>query len=136
MKKKSIIPVQPIEPWRERLPCLEPIVTATGIEIALQRLLDTICQRLQQEGMGIRKAVFTGFRADGKLEKIEIGTHRATLNAKHLYKLFEDKISTIEPASRDRTFYDRSIENRKIFLRIRKNFGIRSADWRIRDYQN
>ncbi|MEJ0082210.1 MAG: DNA polymerase Y family protein [Puia sp.] len=96
-EEEAIISVQPIEPWRERLPCLEPIITSTGIAIALQRLLDTICQRMKQEGMGIRKAVFTGFRADGKLEKLEIGTHRATLNAKHLYKLFEEKISTIEP---------------------------------------
>jgi protein ImuB len=96
-KEEPIIPVQPIEPWRERLPCLEPIVTATGIEIALQRLLEMICLRLQHEGLGIRKASFTGFRVDGKLEKIEIGTHRATHNATHLYKLFEDKISTIEP---------------------------------------
>ena len=96
-EEEAIISVQPVEPWRERLPCLEPIITATGIEIALQRLLDTICQRMKQEGMGIRKAVFTGFRADRKLEKLEIGTHRATLNAKHLYKLFEEKISTIEP---------------------------------------
>ena len=95
--EEPLFPVQPVEPWRDRLPCLEPIVTATGIEIALQRLLNTICHRMQQDGMGIRKAVFTGFRADGKLEKIEIGTHRATLNEKHLYKLFEDKISTIEP---------------------------------------
>jgi protein ImuB len=96
-EEEPIISIQPIEPWRERLPCLEPIVTATGIEIALQRLLDTICVRMEQEGMGFRKAVFTGFRIDGKMEKIEIGTHRATHNAKHLYKLFEDKISTIEP---------------------------------------
>jgi protein ImuB len=42
-------PVQPIEPYQERLPCLEPIVTATGIEIALQQLLQTLCLRLQQE---------------------------------------------------------------------------------------
>jgi protein ImuB len=97
-KEQLISPIFPIEPWRERLPCLEPIVTATGIEIALQRLLDIICKKLEQEGMGIRKAVFTGFRVDGKLEKIEIGTYRATFNSAHLYKLFEDKIPSIEPA--------------------------------------
>ncbi len=113
-EEEAIIPVEPIEPWRERLPCLEPIVTATGIEIALQLLLDTICQRLQQEGMGIRKAVFTGFRTDGKMEKIEIGTHRATLNAKHLYKLFEDKISTIEPAPGIEFFMIEALKTEKI----------------------
>ena len=46
-----------------------------------------------QEGIGIRKAVFTGYRIDNKMEKIEIGTNRATHNAKHLFKLFEEKIS-------------------------------------------
>jgi protein ImuB len=91
-------PVFPAEPYRERLPCLEPIVTSTGIEIALQRLLDVMSLRLQKENKGIRKAVFTGYRIDGKIEKIEIGTHRATFNSIHLFKLFEIKIATIEPA--------------------------------------
>ena len=42
--------IQPItvpEPWQERLPCLEPICTAAGIEIAIKRLLVTLCLRLQ-----------------------------------------------------------------------------------------
>ncbi len=97
-KDEPILPIFPIEPWRERLPCLEPIVTATGIEIALQRLLETLCIKLQKEEIGIRKAVFTSFRVDGKEEKIEIGTHRASYNRSHLFKLFENKICTIEPA--------------------------------------
>jgi protein ImuB len=113
-EEELLTPVQPIEPWRERLPCLEPIITATGIEIALQRLLNTICHRMQQEGMGIRKAVFTGFRADGKLEKIEIGTHRASINAGHLYKLFEDKISTIEPGPGIELFMIEALKAEKI----------------------
>jgi len=93
-----IMPVQPIEPYQERLPCLEPILTATGIEMALQRLLDTVCHRLQQEQKGLRVATFKGYRIDGKIEKIEIGTNRPTCNSKHLFKLFEIKIETIEPA--------------------------------------
>ena len=97
-EKETINPVQPVEPYHERLPCLEPIVTATGIQIALQRLLDTLCNRLQQEEKGLRKAIFKCYRVDGKMEKIEIGTHRPSCNTRHLFKLFEDKISTIEPA--------------------------------------
>lgn len=96
-EEEPITPVLPVDPWRERLPCLEPIVTAIGIEIALKRLLEMICRKLQLAGMGVRKLVFTGFRMDGKIEKIEIGTHRATHNEVHLYKLFKDKISMIEP---------------------------------------
>jgi protein ImuB len=90
-------PVQPIEPYHERLPCLEPIVTATGIEIALQRLLETLCKRLRQEEKGLRQARFKCYRVDGKIEEISIGTNRPTHNVKHLFKLFELKISTIEP---------------------------------------
>jgi protein ImuB len=98
-EKEVINPVQPIEPYQERLPCLEPIITATGIEIALQRLLDTLCHRLQQEQKGLRTALFKGYRMDGKIQKIEIGTNRPSCNAKHLFKLFETKIESIEPAS-------------------------------------
>jgi len=97
-EEEWIMPVQPIEPYQERLPCPEPIVTATGIEMALQRLLDTLCHRLQQEQKGLREATFKGYRVDGKIEKIGIGTNRPTCNVKHLFKLFEIKIESIEPA--------------------------------------
>jgi protein ImuB len=91
-------PLQPPEAYRERLPCPEPIVTATGIGIALRRLLDTICERLVKEGKGLRSALFMCYRIDGKLEQIDIGTNRPSRNASHLFKLFELKIPTIEPA--------------------------------------
>lgn len=98
-EEEGINPVHPIEPYQERLPCLDPIVTATGIEIALQRLLDTLCHRLEREQKGLRTALFKGYRIDGKVQKIEIGTNRPSCNTKHLFKLFEIKIESIEPAS-------------------------------------
>ncbi len=91
-------PVIPVEPYQERLPCLEPIVTATGIEMALDQLLKSLCYRLQQEQKGIRVATLKGYRVDGKTEQITIGTNRPSHHVPHLYKLFELKISTIEPA--------------------------------------
>ena len=97
-EEEMIIAVTPVEPCQERLPCLEYIVTATGIEIALKQLLHTLCTRLQQEEKGLRMAIFKGYRIDGKIEKIEIGTNRPSCNTRHLFKLFEIKIDTIEPA--------------------------------------
>ena len=91
-------PVQPIEPYQERLPCLDPIVTLAGIEIALQQLLEILCHRLQQEQKGLRSAVFKGYRVDGKTEQISIGTNRPSHHVKHIFKLFEFKLPTIEPA--------------------------------------
>jgi protein ImuB len=96
--EEHLNPVQPIEPYQERLPCLEPIVTAKGIEIALEQLLTTLCHRLQTEQKGLRTAIFKYYRIDGKIEKLEIGTNRPSCNSKHLFKLFEIKIETIEPA--------------------------------------
>jgi protein ImuB len=90
--------LQTIEDYHERLPCLEPIVTAKGIEIALQRLLEELCNRLKCEAKGLRFASFKGYRVDGKIERIEIGTNRPSNNTIHLFKLFEIKIDSIEPA--------------------------------------
>ncbi len=95
---EMIQPVIPAEPCQERLQCLEPIVSAKGIEIALERLLEKICTKLKREEKGLRKAVFTCYRIDGKIEQIEIGTNSPTANTGHLFKLFALKIETITPA--------------------------------------
>jgi len=98
LEEEIIQPVIPIEPYQERLPCLEPIVTASGIGIALQRLLENLCCRLKKEGKGIRGVSFKCFRIDGKTEEISIGTIRASHHVEHLFRLFELKIASIEPA--------------------------------------
>lgn len=91
-------PVQPVPAYLERLPCPEPICTATGIEIALKRLLESLCERFAREGKGMRTGFFRGYRLDGETEQISIGTNKASRNALHLFKLFELKIQEIEPA--------------------------------------
>ncbi len=97
--EEMLQPIQPIEPYMERLPCPEPIVTAAGIEIALKRLLELLCLHLQREAMGLRTAVFKCFRVDGKIINIEIGTNRPSHNAQHLFKLFDIKLPDIEPGA-------------------------------------
>ncbi len=90
--------LQPIEPYHERLPCLEPIRTATGIEIAIRKLLENLCRRLESEGKGLRTAVLKCYRVDGEIVEASIGTNSASHHINHLFKLFELKIPTIEPA--------------------------------------
>ncbi len=97
-EEETIIPVLPVEAYQERLPCLEPIVTATGIEIALERLLDKLCNRLMQEQKGLRTALLKGYRVDGKIEKISVSTNHPTHNKEHLSKLFGLQFSSFEPA--------------------------------------
>jgi protein ImuB len=96
-EEEFIEPLIPPEPFSERLHCLEPIVTKAGMEIALQKLLDTLCLRLKKEGKGLSTAIFRCFRLDGKVEQISIGTNHPSNTPNHLFKLFEEKIETIEP---------------------------------------
>ncbi len=92
-------PVVPIEPFEERLPCLEPILTRTGVEIGLRRTLEQLCHKLSQEQKGLRNACFKAYRADGQVSELNISTSRASHHVDHLYRLFEDKLSAfkVEP---------------------------------------
>ncbi|WP_290841356.1 DNA polymerase Y family protein [Flavobacterium sp.] len=91
-------PVKPIEPYQERLPTLELVCTATGIEIALEQLLEMLCARFEKEGVGLRSCVFKAYRIDGDVQQIDIGTGHPSKSLKHLFKLFEHKIGMFEPA--------------------------------------
>ncbi len=97
-EEELIEPLQLPPQFQQRLPCLEPIRTRTGIEIAIRRLLEKLCLQLQQEGKGLRSGVLTGHRVDGKVISIRIGTSSATHSVSHLFRLFELKIGEIRPA--------------------------------------
>jgi protein ImuB len=93
-----LVPLVPPVPYAERLPCLEPIRTVAGIEIAIQNLLEALCLRLQSEGKGLRKALLKCYRVDGKMVQAAISTNRGSHSVSHLLKLFGLQISKIEPA--------------------------------------
>lgn len=84
--------------FQERLPCLEPIKTRKGIEIAITRLLENLCQRLQEEGKGLRVGLLSCYRMDGEIVHVTIGTNGASHNVHHLFTLFQLKIEQIRPA--------------------------------------
>ena len=96
-EQEFIEPVYPVEPYQERLPCIDSITSRGGIEIALERLLQPLCRRLQQEGKGLRAAYFRGYRVDNNVSGIQICTSRASSNIEHLFHLFQMKIETMEP---------------------------------------
>jgi protein ImuB len=89
--------VQPLPAYLETLPCLEPIITAAGIGIALKQLLEQVCNRLKQEQKGLKAAAFKCYRLDGRIEKVSIGTIRGSVNETHLFRLFEIKIPGLAP---------------------------------------
>lgn len=97
-EEELLVPIQIQQPYMERLPCLDPIRTAVGIEIAIKMLLEKICSRLYEEGKGLRTAKLISYRVDGKIVEICIGTNAASNSIDHLFNLFQLKISSIAPA--------------------------------------
>jgi len=97
-REEFLHPLELPVPYHARLACLEPIQTAVGIEIGLQRLLEQLCQQLEKEGKGLRSAIFRCHRVDNHVQQLEIGTTRPSHKASHLFGLFKEKISSIEPA--------------------------------------
>ena len=95
--EEILIPVIPPVAYQERLPCLEPVITAGGIEYALARLLEMLCLRLQTESKGMRAALFRCHRVDGRIIEASVKTNRPTTRLTHVSKLFGIKIPMIEP---------------------------------------
>ncbi|WP_235985824.1 Y-family DNA polymerase [Mucilaginibacter segetis] len=98
LENEQIVALVPPVPYTERVPCLEPVKTVKAIEIAIQKLLEGVCIRLQSEGKGLRKGTLKCYRIDGKMTKVSISTNRGSYSVSHLFKLFELQISKIEPA--------------------------------------
>jgi protein ImuB len=93
-------PLKPVEPPRlylERLPALEPICTAKGIGLAVEQLLESLCERLSGEGSGLRNASLRCYRVDGDVQEVTIGTNLPTRNAQHLAGLFALKTGQLRP---------------------------------------
>jgi len=97
-ENEVLVPLQVAVLFSERLACLEPIKTKVGIEIAINKMLESLCKRMQAEGKGLRTGVLTGYRIDGKVVQVVIGTSGATHCASHLFKLFQLKVDQIRPA--------------------------------------
>jgi protein ImuB len=90
--------IVPPVPYTERLPSLEPIRTVPGIEIAIEKLLEMLCLRLQADGLGIRKAILKCHRIDGRKVQVGITTTKGSHSVSHLMRLFKLQIDKIEPA--------------------------------------
>ncbi len=85
------------KPLREQLRFPEPIGTAESIAQALRLLLDRLCQHLDTTGQGCRRLVLHCLRADNSTQSAEIGTASPNRTADHLFHLFAEKLTRIEP---------------------------------------
>jgi protein ImuB len=97
---RSAEPIEPVVP--EEPPCAilrfaEPIATAEAIAEALGLLMERLIATLSEAGLAARRLALLCDRVDGRVERIAIGTARATRDGTHLLRLLAMKIETIEP---------------------------------------
>jgi protein ImuB len=94
---------EPIGPrrWRpahrSRLAFAEPVGDAEDIPRAARRLVEDLCRGLEHAGVGARRLVLTAYRCDGETPHVAIGTARPSRDARHLVKLFAEKLGAIDP---------------------------------------
>jgi protein ImuB len=94
---EPIEPVVPEEAPSATVRFAEPIATAEAIEQALGLLMERLIETLREQGLAARTLTLLCDRVDGRVERIAIGTARATRDGAHLLRLLAMKIETIEP---------------------------------------
>lgn len=92
-----MVPHRPPVPWRARLALAEPIGRREDIDAALRHLLDDLKEMLEQGERGARRLDLLACRTDGSACSLTIGTSRATRDAAHLFRLFSEKLDTVDP---------------------------------------
>jgi protein ImuB len=94
---EAIEPVVPEETPSAILRFAEPIATAEAIAEALGHLMTGLIETLRKQGLAARTLDLLCDRVDGRVERIAIGTARATRDGAHLLRLLAMKIEKIEP---------------------------------------
>lgn len=75
----------------------EPIETPEAVAAAARALLGGLCRRLAEEGIGVRRLTFALYRVDGGIEETAIGMALPSRDERHLWRLLEERLSTLDP---------------------------------------
>ena len=94
---EPISPRQPVTPHRARIAFAEPVLSLEAIAHTTRRLLDELCAGLEKEDLGVRRLVLTLYWVDGKVECVEAGTSAPVRVPKHLMRLLEERLETVDP---------------------------------------
>ncbi|WP_299393928.1 DNA polymerase Y family protein [Pelagibius sp.] len=94
---EALSPRQPPPAHLVRQIFAEPISDAADIARSLDALLPRLCRELALAGRGARRLDLTAYRCDGSLQSLSLGTSRASREAKHLRRLFTERLAEIDP---------------------------------------
>mgnify|MGYP001354239870 CR=1 FL=1 len=116
-------PLIPKELPSQRLAFAEPVGRMEDLRDAVGRLSEAVCRKLVQQGEGARRLDLIFERVDKRSIALRVGTAKASRDAKHLAKLFDECLQTIDPgfgidavtllASKVEPLNERQLENIK-----------------------
>ena len=84
-------------PPRALLRLEEPATHAEASCQALDRLIPSLVQQLQERHLGARRLSLTGYRVDGSVGTASVATAIASREPKHLQRLLADKVVALNP---------------------------------------
>ena len=94
---EALSPRQPPAAYLSRQIFAEPLSDPEDIARAAGLLLDTLCRELARAGRGARQLELTAYRADGSLQRLSLGASRPSRDARHLRRLFTEKLPHLDP---------------------------------------
>lgn len=80
-----------------RLAFADPLMHATGLAIAVERLALALCADLEAAGIGARRLDLRFRRVDNAIAALRVGASRATRDPAHIKRLFGERLETIDP---------------------------------------
>jgi protein ImuB len=74
----------------------EPLLTAEGVEQALERLADDLMAKLAEQGLGARRFRLALYRTDGTVAEAIVGTSRPSRNPVHVRRLMIERLADLD----------------------------------------
>lgn len=75
----------------------EPIGAPETLEKYTRRLVEQICDQMEETGQGAKRLDLHFFRVDNRIEAISVATAKPVRDARRLSRLLCDKIETVDP---------------------------------------
>lgn len=79
-----------------RLPFAEPLISAAGVEAALERLALDLSAMLEARHEGGTRFTLALYRADGSAQQVRVGASRPCRDPRHIVGLLSEKLETLD----------------------------------------